>query len=212
MYINQCSYFVAPNPITDFNKTSVYPTIHNSSFIGPFSCIIGNVTIEENVFIASNVSIRADEGTPFYIGSGTNIQDGTIFHGLANSTINYENNNYSIYLSDNVTCAHKCVIHGPCFIGSKVFIGFNSTVFNAIIEENTYISSGAIVTGGVKINPGRFVPTGALIDTQEKADALECVSQNEIDFVEDILHCNHQYPEAYLKLFKDNALVKSPNF
>ncbi|GAA3325448.1 hypothetical protein GCM10020331_057390 [Ectobacillus funiculus] len=35
--------------------------------------------ITDNVYVAPNVSIRADEGTPFYIGSNTNLQDGVIF-------------------------------------------------------------------------------------------------------------------------------------
>ena len=39
---------------------SIYPQINESAFIGPFSSVIGDVKIEENVFVAANVVLRAD--------------------------------------------------------------------------------------------------------------------------------------------------------
>ena len=41
----------------------------------------------ENVIVAPNTSIRADEGAPFYIGENTNIQDGVVIHGLEQGRI-----------------------------------------------------------------------------------------------------------------------------
>ena len=81
---NIYSYFISSNPPTSFNPVSVYPTIDKTVFISPFSSIIGDVRINKDVFIGCNVAIRADEGTPFYIGSKSNIQDGVILHGLKN--------------------------------------------------------------------------------------------------------------------------------
>ena len=46
------------------------------------SQITGNVIIEENVHVV-NAVIRADEGTPFYISSGSNIQDFAILHAYS---------------------------------------------------------------------------------------------------------------------------------
>lgn len=80
-------HFIAPNPRTSFNPESVIPSIDPTVYLGPFSSIIGDVTIRENVFIAPNVSIRADEGFPFYIDSDTNIQDGVILHGLEHGRV-----------------------------------------------------------------------------------------------------------------------------
>lgn len=68
---NLNAHFIAPNPPTSFNPRSVRPRIHSTAYVGPFSSIIGDVFIGENVFFAPNASIRADEGTPFYIGPNT---------------------------------------------------------------------------------------------------------------------------------------------
>ncbi|WP_236692782.1 hypothetical protein [Aneurinibacillus tyrosinisolvens] len=70
--------FISPNPKTTFNPKKHFPKISKTAFVSPFSSVIGNVIIKENVYIAPTTSIRADEGTPFFIGSNTNIQDGVI--------------------------------------------------------------------------------------------------------------------------------------
>ena len=93
---NLNAHFIASNPPTAFNPRSIYPRIHKTAYVGPFSSIIGDVTIGENVFIAPNVSIRADEGTPFHIGSNTNIQDGVILHGLKHGRVLHDGKEYSI--------------------------------------------------------------------------------------------------------------------
>ena len=167
------AHFITPNPITPFSPISVNPTIDPSAYVGPFSSIIGDVTIRKNVFIAPLVSIRADEGFPFLIDSCTNIQDGAILHGLKNERVCHDGKEYSIYIGKNVSCAHGCIIHGPCKIEDNVFVGFNSIVYDAIIGTGCYISLNAMVTGGVVLRPDRFVPSGAIIDSQHKADMLE---------------------------------------
>jgi len=42
---------------------------------------IGDVRIGANVLLGPGTSIRADEGHPFHIGEGTNVQDGVVIHG-----------------------------------------------------------------------------------------------------------------------------------
>ncbi len=193
--------FVAPNPPTTFNPKSVGPTIDSTAYVGAFSTIIGDVTIGENVFIAPSVTIRADEGSPFFIDSNTNLQDGVILHGLANGRVMYHDNLYSIYIGKGVSCAHGCIIHGPCMLGDNVFVGFRSIVLNAIIQEDCYISHNALVTGGITVAPNRFVPAGAVVDTQEKANALGLVSHADYEFAQDVQFINQEFPSAYRKQF-----------
>ncbi len=69
-------------PPTPWSKNLAEPKIHDTAFVHSFSNIIGDVHIGSNVMIAPGTSIRADEGTPFYIGQGSNIQDGVVIHGL----------------------------------------------------------------------------------------------------------------------------------
>ncbi|MDF2904340.1 MAG: carbonate dehydratase [Bacillus sp. (in: firmicutes)] len=159
--------------------------------------MLGDVNIRRNVFIAPNVSLRADEGTPFYIGSNTNIQDRVIFHGLKNKHVMSRGKLYSIYVGKEVSVTHGALVHGPCYIADKVFVGFNSIVYNAIIGAGAYISYDAVVTNGVRIEPNRFVPPGAHIDTQEKADALSNVPKDSKEFAIEVQRVNQEFPKSY---------------
>ncbi len=196
--------FISPNPITSFNPVQISPNIDKRSFISPFSSVICDVVIRKNVYVAPNVSIRADEGTPFYIGSNTNLQDGVILHGLLNKLISVGGKGYSIFISKEVTIAHGALVHGPCYIGNKVFVGFKSIVYNAIVQSGVFISNNAVVTNGVHIPKNRFVPPGANIDTQEKADALSKVPADSKEFAREVQRVNQEFPASYNLLFGEN--------
>ncbi|RXJ02491.1 carbonate dehydratase [Anaerobacillus alkaliphilus] len=202
MYGN--NVFIGYNPPTSVNPYPKYPSIHTTVFISPFTLIIGDVTIRENVFIAPFVSVRADEGTPFYIGEHTNLQDGVILHGLRDQYVIVNDRKYSIYIGRGVSCAHSSLIHGPCLVEDDVFIGFSSTVFNSQIGKGTFISSGAVVTNGVILKPNSFVPPGASIDTQEKANSLVTVPLDREEFAREVQRVNNEFPSAYSMFFGSN--------
>jgi carbonic anhydrase len=198
---NIYSYFVTSNPETSFNPVSIYPSIDKTAFIGPFSSIIGDVRIKKEVFIGCNVTLRADEGTPFHIGNKTNVQDGVILHGLKDMKLTVHNEQYSIYLGDKVSIAHGALIHGPCIVRDNTFVGFKAIVFNAIVEEGCYIDLGAVVTNGVRIPCNSYVPIRAIIDTQGKANALTKVSEADENFAKNVVKTNVELAQAYsLKL------------
>jgi carbon dioxide concentrating mechanism protein CcmM len=196
--------FISPNPITSFNPVPRMPKIDKTSLVSQFSSVIGDVTIRNNVYVAPNVSVRADEGTPFYIGSNTNLQDGVILHGLLNRKVTVGEKNYSIYIGNDVTIAHRALVHGPCYIGSNVFVGFSSIVYNAIVGKDCFISYNAVVTNGVRVPPNRFVPPGAHIDSQEKADALPPVPKDSKEFAIEVQKVNQAFPASYHLLFGEN--------
>lgn len=198
---NMDVHFIAPNPVTSFNRCSIYPNVDPSAYVGSFSTIIGDVTIRENVFIAPNVSVRADEGFPIFIDRNTNLQDGVILHGLVHGRVENNNNEYSIYIGQNVSCAHGALIHGPCKIENNVFIGFHVTILDAIIGDGCFLSINAVVSGGIEVPPNRFVPVGAVIDTQEKADQLRYVTPEEAAFAQEVQYVNYQFPAAYAEMF-----------
>lgn len=200
---NLYSYFVTSNPPTSFNPNSVYPTIDKTAFIGPFSSIIGDVQIKSEVFIGCNVTIRADEGTPFHIGNKTNIQDGVILHGLKDMKFTVNKMKYSIYIGNEVSIAHGALIHGPCIVGNNTFIGFNAIIFNSIVEDYCYIDLGAIITNGVRVPAKSYIPVGAIIDTQEKAHALKKISEDNENFAKNVFKANIELSQAYSLKFGD---------
>ncbi|GLX70365.1 carbonate dehydratase [Paenibacillus glycanilyticus] len=198
---NAFTRFIGPNPVTSVNPVQRFPRIDPSAFLSPFTCVIGDVYISDNVFVAPSATLRADEGTPFFIGSNTNIQDGVILHGLANQTIQAGHIPCSIYIGNRVSIAHGAIVHGPCLIEDDVFVSFKAIVFNAYVGRGCYISMDAIVTNGVRVAPNRFVPPGAHIDTQEKADSLGAVPKDSVDFAEQVIRVNKEFPPSYHAMF-----------
>lgn len=196
---HKVAHFIGFNPPTTFNSISARPSIHPTASIGPFSTIIGDVTIMEKVYVAPNVTIRADEGTPFFIGANTNIQDRVILHGKKGEKLLVEDKYYSIYIGQRVSCAHGAIIHGPCKLGDDVFLGFNTIVFNSTVGEGSFISHNSIVMG-VELPANSFVPLGSVIDTQDKADSLELVPSSQKEFAKEVQLVNLQLA-AYTRYY-----------
>ncbi|ERJ12188.1 LbetaH domain-containing protein [Haloplasma contractile] len=198
---NSFVYYISKNPITSFNPVPIFPKIDSTAFIGPFSSVIGDVTINEQVYVAPNVSVRADEGTPFYIGPYSNLQDGVILHGLKNERLKVGNTDYSIYIGKRVSVAHDALVHGPCVIGNQCFVGFKAIVFNTRLGNGVYVSPGAVITSGVKVPDNRFIPPGALIDTQEKAYQLKELPIDKAEFAEEVEKVNTELNYSYSMMF-----------
>lgn len=168
----------------------VEPKVHESAYVHVFSNLIGDVRISENVRIAPGTSIRADEGSPFYIGQNTNIQNGVVVHGLEQGRVQGDDGEiYSIWIGRNTSIAHMALVHGPAYIGSDCFIGFRSTVFNARVGQGSIVMMHCLIQD-VEILPGKYVPSGSIITTQQQADRLPDVSSQDQEFVQHLTGVN----------------------
>lgn len=172
------------------------PLIHPTAFVHPNASLIGRVVIGPFVHVATEAALRADEGTPFYIGERTNIQDGVVLHALKKKWVQVGGKEWAIYIGDRCSLAHQALVHGPCFIGDDTFIGFKAVVHDSVVNRGCSIGIGAIVVG-VEIPEGRHVPHGMLVDTQEKAQALPIALPQHHHFNEDVVEVNHGLVEAY---------------
>ena len=94
---------------------------------------MGSQPVAEHVYIGPGASVRTDAGTPFYIGAETNLQDGVSLHALKGKVVLVQGRPYAIYIGRNVCLTHHALIHGPCYIGDRCFIGFKSTVHDAVV-------------------------------------------------------------------------------
>ena len=90
-------------------------------------------------------------------------------HGLKDQMITVRGEEYSVYVSEEVSCGHGCVVHGPAFIGRNTFLGFNAIIHHSVVGKDCFIGHGAKVVG-VVIPDGKYVPHGAVVHT---ADAVE---------------------------------------
>ncbi len=184
-------------PPTPWSKNLAEPQVDESAYVHSFSNLIGDVKVEANVLIAPGTSIRADEGTPFFISEGTNIQDGVVIHGLEKGrVVGDDGKEYSVWIGAQSCITHMALIHGPAYIGEGSFIGFRSTVFNARVGAGCIVMMHALIQD-VEIPPGKYVPSGAVIVNQQQADRLPEVQESDRAFARHVVEINEALRVGY---------------
>ncbi|MGB3265075.1 MAG: ribulose bisphosphate carboxylase small subunit [Microcoleus sp.] len=184
-------------PPTPWSKNLAEPKIHDTAYVHSFSNIIGDVHIGSNVMIAPGTSIRADEGTPFYIGEGSNIQDGVVIHGLEQGRVKGDDDkSYSVWVGKNTSLTHMSLIHGPAYVGDDCFIGFRSTVFNARVGDGCIVMMHVLIQD-VEIPAGKYIPSGAVITNQQQADRLPDVLDSDVKFATHVIGINDALRTGY---------------
>ena len=105
---------------------------------------------------------------------------------------------YSVYVGKRVSLAHQSQVHGPAKVGDDTIIAMQALVFKAEIGEHVVVEPGAKIVG-VKIESGRYVPTGAVVTKQSDADALPKIT-DDYPFKginEAVVHVNTQLADGY---------------
>ncbi|MEL6441848.1 MAG: ribulose bisphosphate carboxylase small subunit [Cyanobacteria bacterium J06621_8] len=195
-------------PPTPWSNNLATPKVDETAYVHSFSRLIGDVRIGANVFVAPGSSIRADEGTPFYIGESSNIQDGVVIHGLEKGrVIGDDNREYSVWIGKNTCITHMALIHGPAYVGDECFVGFRSTVFNSKVGKGCIIMMHALIQD-VEIPPGKYVPSGAVIVNQQQAERLPDVIDSDRSFANHVVEINEALLAGY-RCADDEACVKS---
>ena len=125
-------------------KPKISPDV---GFIADDVAIYGDVEIAEGCSIFPGVIIEGI-GTGVKIGKFTNIQSGTVIHGLTDS---------DTIIGDYNTIGHNCVIHG-CTLEDFVTIGIGS-----IVMGKTTIGRGSLVGAGSLVTERKDFPELSLI-------------------------------------------------
>jgi SulP family sulfate permease len=181
---------------TWLSKIRQRPSVSPSAFVHHKASLIGRVILEEDVHIAASASVRADEGSPFFIGAGSNIQDGVVIHALKDRWVKVGDAEWAVYVGRRVSVAHDALVHGPCFIGDDSFVGFKAVVHDAVVGSGCFIGIGAVVVG-VEVPDGRFVPNGLIVDSQSKVASLPPASEAHQEFNRDVVEVNRGLAAAY---------------
>jgi carbonic anhydrase/acetyltransferase-like protein (isoleucine patch superfamily) len=154
---------VGPNPITSFTPESIAPQIGDGVSLEELVRIVGDVRLGEESSVGQRTAIRADEGNPIIIGRRARIQSRVTFHALKGT---------SVEVGDHARIGDGTVIHGPVWIGDNFDCADGCVVFQATVENNVTVRAGATVAGNFTLREGTIVPEGAVVTTQEEADAL----------------------------------------
>ncbi len=164
------------------------PEIDQSAFIDPMASVLGNVFIGEGVYVAPHASLRADEpGSSIIIEGHCNVQDNVVIHALRDSVVR---------VGASSTLAHGCIVHGPCEIGKRCFIGFGSVLFHCSLLDDSAVMHRALVTNAV-IPSSRMVASGAIIEAPvEMSDLIE-IPQETRRFIDSAHEINVQLAHAY---------------
>jgi carbon dioxide concentrating mechanism protein CcmM len=198
-------------PPTPWSRHLAEASIDPTAYVHPFSRIIGDVYIGANVMVAPGVSIRADEGTPFHIGSGSNVQDGVVIHGLEQGRVTGDDqNSYSVWVGNNASLTHMALIHGPAYVGDDSFIGFRSTVFNAKVGQGCIVMMHALIQD-VEIPPGRYIASGSIITNQQQADRLPSVQKADVAFAHHVVGINDALRVGYRCAEDDECIIPIRN-
>lgn len=135
------------NPVTDFTPTSTLPSLAGQPIRDPSSPnrIIGDVRFADAAMprIGRNVSLRADEGTPFIVGKISLLADVTTFHALEHTKLNL--GNYGAYGAGSI-------VHGGKFnnqltsTGINFELGNDSVFYSSTAGDNCRIGAMSFVS------------------------------------------------------------------
>lgn len=154
----------------------------------------GDVQLAADVIISPGASIFAEGNRPVRVGFGVVIQDGVAIHSLdQGSVLGDDQEQYSVWVGERSSITHKSLIHGPVYIGDNCFIGFRSTVFNARVGHGSIIMMHALIQD-VVIPPGRYVPSGSVITSQQQADSLPDVRPQDVAFAQQVVGSHAAHP------------------
>lgn len=121
------------------------PVFGSHCFLAETATVIGDVVTGDYCSIWFNAVIRGDVHY-IRIGHNVNIQDGVVIHGTFKKS--------PVNIGHNVSIAHNAIVHG-CTIHNNVLIGMGSIIMDdVILESNTIIASGAVVTKGTHVEEG----------------------------------------------------------
>ena len=124
---------------------NITPKILEGVFLADNAVVVGDVIIGKESSVWFNTVIRGDVNS-IIIGNSVNIQDGVVVHCTYQKT--------KTIIGDNVSIGHNAIIHG-CEIRNNVLIGMGAIIMdNVVIEENSIIAAGAVLTKGTYVKQG----------------------------------------------------------
>lgn len=178
------------------NPSGHSPKVSPMAYIDPTAVICGHVIIHDYVYVGPYAVIRADElddsgnMEPIIIHSHSNIQDGVVIHSKSGAPVT---------IGQSTSIAHRAIVHGPCVVEERVFIGFNSVLFNCHIKTGCVIRYNAVVDG-VTLPEKTYIPSTERLGPDSDLEAYHQVDPASVQFSEEVATTNVKLVEGYQRL------------
>jgi len=126
----------------------ITPVVPATCYVDASAQLIGDVILGDRSSVWMNAVIRGDVHH-IRIGSGTNIQDGAVLHGMKLL--------HPVIIGDMCTIGHNATVHG-CTLEDEVLVGMGAVILNgAHIGTGSIIAAGAVIPEGTQIPPHSLV-------------------------------------------------------
>ncbi len=133
-----------------FSLGNLSPRIADNVYVADSADVIGDVEIGSGSSVWFNTVLRADNDL-IRIGTGSNIQDGTVIH---------VDEGIPTIIGDNVTVGHNTMIHG-CTLEDGCLIGIGTTILDyAIVGAQSIVGANSLITER-KTYPSRSLILGS---------------------------------------------------
>lgn len=147
-----------------FDVSRDAPTVESALCTGPDvrepefrNRIIGDVCFEDTLAdlderLGDEISLRADEGGPFSVGTIDHMHDGVVFHALEGADLSVGN---------RVGYGEGAIVHGggrpavdpttgfaaPTVVGNDVTLGTGATIFRSLLRNGVVVGDRSAVVG-----------------------------------------------------------------
>jgi carbonic anhydrase/acetyltransferase-like protein (isoleucine patch superfamily) len=108
------------------------PRIHETAFVAPGACLIGDVEIGPGASVWYNCVLRADLNR-IVVGARSNVQDGTVIHVEPH---------LPTLIGEDALVGHMAILHA-CTVDNRAFVGMGS-----ITMDGSRIGAGAMLAAG----------------------------------------------------------------
>lgn len=164
------------------------PVISEKAFVHESAVIIGDVFIDEGVYIGPLASIRGDFGR-IIIKKNANVQDCCVIHSFPS---------IDVVIEENGHIGHSSILHG-CQVKYNAMVGMGSVIMDeAIIGENAIIGAASLVPAKMQIpdnhlafgNPAKVRRELSKGEIEWKRDGSQAYTNLAYNCIDNLKRCN----------------------
>lgn len=179
---------------TEVGSANFTATPLNVTYVDQTASLRGDITLGRDVYVAPFARLDGAVG----VGDRSDVQDNCSVEG-------------AVSIGPDSAVAHGARVVGPARLVGKNFVGFNSLVEGATMEEGAFVELLARVGPGIRLRGVRVLP-GKNVTTQAEADdpslgKVAPVGQAQADFLAGVVKVNVELANGYNVLSRSQGTL-----